>query len=179
MKSRLEEAIMGQNSARSEMMLRRRGNTPSNTPHVVGLSQFYIQGAGLCRMQQISEILTRSINCSTLQPSNVVAVSAACALYQGLYITPWLALLTFSQPPLSGLGSGGIFLVVQRSCRLGHIYLIWKTWNIHFFLKRINFKELKECILYGLSSHFYFAKNKPIFLELLSDSCSFILIFLQ
>ncbi|XP_069991563.1 dedicator of cytokinesis protein 7 isoform X5 [Penaeus vannamei] len=45
MKSRLEEAIMGQNSARSEMMLRRRGNTPSNTPHVVGLSQFYIQGA--------------------------------------------------------------------------------------------------------------------------------------
>ncbi|XP_042203401.1 dedicator of cytokinesis protein 7-like isoform X8 [Homarus americanus] len=45
MKSRLEEAIMGQNSARSEMMLRRRGNAPPNTPHVVGLSQFYIQGA--------------------------------------------------------------------------------------------------------------------------------------
>ena len=39
-KSRLEEAIMGQNSARSEMMLRRRGNTP--TPHVVGQSQFYL-----------------------------------------------------------------------------------------------------------------------------------------
>ncbi|XP_069184988.1 dedicator of cytokinesis protein 7 isoform X16 [Procambarus clarkii] len=45
MKNRLEEAIMGQNSARSEMMLRRRGNAPPNTPHVVGLSQFYIQGA--------------------------------------------------------------------------------------------------------------------------------------
>ncbi|XP_069942512.1 dedicator of cytokinesis protein 7 isoform X9 [Cherax quadricarinatus] len=45
MKSLLEEAIMGQNSARSEMMLRRRGNAPPNTPHVVGLSQFYIQGA--------------------------------------------------------------------------------------------------------------------------------------
>ncbi|XP_071517868.1 dedicator of cytokinesis protein 7 isoform X2 [Panulirus ornatus] len=45
MKSRLEEAIMGQNSARSEMMLRRRGNASPNTPHVVGLSQFYIQGA--------------------------------------------------------------------------------------------------------------------------------------
>ncbi|XP_068201997.1 dedicator of cytokinesis protein 7 isoform X2 [Palaemon carinicauda] len=44
MKSRLEEAIMGQNSARSEMMLRRRGNIPNNSPHVVGLSQFYISG---------------------------------------------------------------------------------------------------------------------------------------
>ncbi|XP_063863721.1 dedicator of cytokinesis protein 7-like isoform X4 [Scylla paramamosain] len=45
MKSRLEEAIMGQNSARSEMMLRRRGNTLPSSPHVVGHSQFYIQGA--------------------------------------------------------------------------------------------------------------------------------------
>ncbi|MPC81308.1 hypothetical protein E2C01_075915 [Portunus trituberculatus] len=49
MKSRLEEAIMGQNSARSEMMLRRRGNTLPSSPHVVGHSQFYIQGAGWCR----------------------------------------------------------------------------------------------------------------------------------
>lgn len=50
MKSRLEEAIMGQNSARSEMILRRRGNTIPNNAHVVGLSQFYIPGAGWCHL---------------------------------------------------------------------------------------------------------------------------------
>ncbi|XP_076063961.1 dedicator of cytokinesis isoform X2 [Oratosquilla oratoria] len=53
-KSRLEEAIMGQNSARSEMMLRRRGNALTSSsssssspasPHIVGHSQFYITGA--------------------------------------------------------------------------------------------------------------------------------------
>lgn len=38
---------MGQNSARSEMMLRRRGNTAATSSHtVVGLSQFYISGQG-------------------------------------------------------------------------------------------------------------------------------------
>lgn len=58
MKSLLEETIMGQNSARSEMMLRRRGNaTPPSNAHVVGLSQFYIQGAGWCHLCFVSDAL--------------------------------------------------------------------------------------------------------------------------
>lgn len=55
MRSRLEETIMGQNSARLEMMQRRRGNnsnsslspivsSTSGPQIVVGHSQFYVPG---------------------------------------------------------------------------------------------------------------------------------------
>lgn len=86
MKSRLEEAIMGQNSARSEMMLRRRGNTLPSSPHVVGHSQFYIQGAGWCRRSGPPSSLP-SPDLTTLQ----VFLSAACATCLGFVRAPWLA----------------------------------------------------------------------------------------
>lgn len=86
MKSRLEEAIMGQNSARSEMMLRRRGNTLPSSAHVVGHSQFYIQGAGWC--QRLGCPVPPHLQ--TWQHCGSSCLSAACAACLGSVRAPWL-----------------------------------------------------------------------------------------